>query len=110
VGGYNLGGAASNVTVTVKDSSGSAVRTLQLGAQSAGFQDFSWNGQTDSGSTAAAGTYSFSVAATSTAGAVAATAYNAQAVVGAVPQPDGSTQLMLGNGSQVPYSAIEQII
>jgi hypothetical protein len=27
-----------------------------------------------------------------------------------VPQSDGSTQLMLGNGSQVPYSAIKQII
>jgi flagellar basal-body rod modification protein FlgD len=110
VGGFSLGGSANSVTVTVKDSAGSTVRTLQLGAQSAGFQDFSWNGQTNAGTTAAAGTYTFSVAATSSAGAVAATAYNAEAVVGAVPQPDGSTQLMLGNGNQVPYSAIEQII
>jgi len=110
VGGFSLAGPANNVTVTVKDSTGSTVRTLQLGAQSAGFQDFTWNGQTDSGATAAAGTYSFSVAATSTSGAVGTTAYNAQAVVGAVPQADGSTQLMLGNGNTVPYSAIEQII
>ena len=110
VGGFSLGGAASNVTVTVKDATGSTVRTLQLGAQSAGFQDFTWNGQTDAGAAAAAGAYSFSVAATSSAGAGAATAYNAQAVVGAVPQADGSTQLMLGNGSQVPYSAVKQII
>jgi flagellar basal-body rod modification protein FlgD len=110
VGGYNLGGAASSVTVTVKDSSGATVRTLQQGAQSAGFQDFTWNGQTDAGTTAAAGTYSFAVTATSSAGAVSTTAYNAQAVIGAVPQSDGSTQLMLGNGSQVPYSAIKQII
>jgi flagellar basal-body rod modification protein FlgD len=110
VGGYSLGGAASNVTVTVKDASGAAVRTMQMGAQSAGFQDFTWDGQTDAGSTAAAGSYTFSVSATSSAGSVAATPYNAQAVVGAVPQSDGSTQLMLGNGSQVPYSAIKQII
>jgi len=110
VGGFSLGSAASSVAVAVKDSSGSTVRTLQLGAQSAGFQDFTWNGQTDSGAIAPAGTYSFSVTAASSAGAVSATTYNAQPVVGAVPQPDGSTQLMLGNGNQVPYSAIEQII
>jgi flagellar basal-body rod modification protein FlgD len=110
VGGYSLAGAASNVTVTVADSTGATVRTLQLGAQSAGFQDFTWNGQTNAGTTAAAGTYTFSVSATSSSGSVATTAYNAQAVVGAVPQSDGSTQLMLGNGSQVPYSAVKQII
>jgi flagellar basal-body rod modification protein FlgD len=111
VGGYSLGGAASNVAVTVKDSTGATVRTLQLGAQAAGFQDFTWNGQTDSGTTAAAGTYSFSVSATSSTGAsVSATTYNAQAVIGSVPQSDGSTQLMLGNGNQVPMSAVEQII
>jgi flagellar basal-body rod modification protein FlgD len=110
VGGYSLAGAASSVTVTVQDASGATVRTMQLGAQSAGFQDFTWNGQTDSGSTAAAGSYTFTVNASSSAGAVTATPYNAEAVVGAVPQSDGSTQLMLGNGSQVPYSAIKQII
>lgn len=110
VGGYNLAGAAGNVTVTVADASGATVRTLQLGPQSAGFQDFTWDGQTDQGATAAAGSYKFTVNATSTAGAVAASPYNIMTVVGAVPQADGSTQLMLGNGSQVAYSAVKQII
>ena len=110
VGGYSLGGAASNVTVTVTDASGATVRTMQMGAQNAGFQDFTWDGKTNAGATAAAGTYRFAVSATSTAGAVASSPYNVEAVVGAVPQSDGSTQLMLGNGSQVPYSAVKQII
>lgn len=110
VGGYNLAGAASNVTVTVSDASGATVRTLQLGAQSAGFQDFTWDGQTNAGTTAAAGNYTFSVKATGSAGAVNATAYKLMTVVGAVPQADGSTQLMLGDGSQVAYSAVKQII
>ena len=110
VGGYSLASAASNVTVTVKNASGQTVNTLALGAQNAGFQDFSWDGSTSSGSTAAAGSYTFSVAATSSTGApVTATPYNAQQVVGAVPQSNGSTQLMLGNGTQVPYSSIAQI-
>jgi flagellar basal-body rod modification protein FlgD len=111
VGGYNLGGAAQNVTVSVTDASGAAVRTINLGAQGAGFKDFTWDGTTDSGSTAPAGNYQFTVNATSNTGAaVSATAYNLMTVVGAVPQADGSTQLMLGNGSQVAYGAIKQII
>jgi flagellar basal-body rod modification protein FlgD len=111
VGGYQLAGAASNVTVTIKDSSGATVRTLQLGAQGTGFQDFSWDGSTDSGATATAGSYQFSVSARSSSGAsVGATAYNLQSVIGAVPQTDGSTQLMLGDGTQVAYGSVKQII
>jgi flagellar basal-body rod modification protein FlgD len=110
IGGYTLASAASNVTVTVKNASGQTVSTLALGPQSAGFQDFTWDGTTSSGSTAAAGAYTFSVGATSSSGApVNATAYNAEQVVGAVPQANGTTQLMLGNGTQVPYSSIAQI-
>ena len=111
VGGYNLAGAASNVTVTVTDASGATVRTLHLGTQPAGFQDFTWDGRTDAGTTAAAGNYQFTVSAKGSAGAaVGAAAYNLMPVVGAVPQADGSTQLMLGNGTQTAYSAVKQII
>jgi len=111
VGAYSLASAAQNVTITITDSSGQTVKTLQLGPQSAGLQDFSWDGTTNSGTTAAVGSYQFSVQATSTGGtAIKATGYNLQTVVGSVPQPNGTTQLMLGNGTQIPYSAIAQII
>ncbi|HXY05504.1 MAG TPA: FlgD immunoglobulin-like domain containing protein [Burkholderiaceae bacterium] len=111
VGAYSLAGAAKNVTVTITDSSGQVVRTLQYGPQSAGLQDFTWDGTTDSGTTAAAGNYQFTVQASSAAGApVGATTYNLQTVVGSVPQPNGTTQLMLGNGTQVPFGAVAQII
>ena len=97
--------------MTIKDASGATVRTLQLGSQGSGFQDFSWDGTSDAGTTAAAGSYSFSISATSSSGAsVGATAYNLQSVLGAVPQPDGSTQLMLGDGSKVAYGSVKQII
>ena len=111
VGGIDLGSAAQNVTVTVSDSSGNVVQTLNLGSMSAGFQDFSWDGSTSSGSTAPAGNYQFSVTATGSAGAsVTASPYNLQPVIGAVPQSNGATQLMLGNGSQVPYTSVMQIM
>ncbi|HXW65628.1 MAG TPA: FlgD immunoglobulin-like domain containing protein [Burkholderiaceae bacterium] len=111
VGAYSLASAAQNVTVTISDASGQTVKTLQLGPQGAGLQDFSWDGTTDSGATAAVGNYQFTVQASSSSGAaVKATSYNLQTVVGSVPQSNGTTQLMLGNGTQVPYSAIAQII
>ena len=111
VGGYDLSGAASGVTVKITDANGATVRTLQLGAQPAGFQDFTWDGKTDTGSTAAAGNYKFTVSGTSSGGAsVGATAYNLLPVIGAVPQSDGSTQLMLGDGTQVAYGSVKQII
>jgi flagellar basal-body rod modification protein FlgD len=110
VGGYSLGGVAQQVTVTINDASGATVRTLQLGTQQAGMQDFTWDGTTDSGTTAAAGNYTFSVKASSGGTGVAATTYSLQPVIGTVPQASGGVQLMLGNGTQVPYSSIAQII
>jgi flagellar basal-body rod modification protein FlgD len=109
-GGFSLGQAADSVSVTVKDSSGATVRTINLGALGAGVQDFSWDGTTDSGSQAAAGSYSYSVTAKAAGKDVSATAYSAQQVVGVAPQSDGSLQFLLSNGSQVGFSSIAQIL
>ncbi len=111
VGGFSLASPASNVTVNVLNSSGQTVDTMQLGALGAGLQDFTWDGSTTAGGTAAAGRYTFQVQATSSSGApVAATLYNVMSIIGAVPQSGGGVDLMLSNGKQVPYSAIAQII
>jgi flagellar basal-body rod modification protein FlgD len=109
-GGFSLAQAADSVSVTVKDSSGATVRTMKLGALGAGVQDFSWDGQTDSGSQAAAGSYSYSVTAKAAGNSVSATAYSAQQVVGVAPQSDGSLQFLLSNGSQIGFSSIAQIL
>lgn len=108
-GGFSLGQAADSVSVTVKDSNGATVRTINLGALGAGVQDFSWDGTTDSGSQAAAGSYSYSVNAQAAGKTVSTTAYSAQQVVGVAPQSDGSLQFLLSNGSQVAFSSIAQI-
>jgi flagellar basal-body rod modification protein FlgD len=109
-GGFNLDSAADSVTVTVKDASGATVRTLNLGSMQAGVQDFSWDGSTNTGATAAAGNYTYAVSATASGKAVTTTAYDAQAVVGVVPQASGGIQYLLGNGSQVGFSQIAQIL
>jgi flagellar basal-body rod modification protein FlgD len=109
-GGFSLAQAADSVSVTVKDSTGAKVRTINLGSLGAGVQDFKWDGTTDSGSQAAAGSYSYSVTAKAAGKSVSATTYSAQQVVGVAPQSDGSLKFLLSNGSQVGFSAIAQIL
>ncbi len=72
--GAELAGAADTVKVTVLDSAGKTVNTMNLGAQKAGILSLAWDGKTDSGTTAADGNYTFAVAATSAGQKVDATA------------------------------------
>ncbi len=66
--GYNLSAASSNVTITVKDSSGNTVYT-GTGTGNEGDNTFSWNGQTTSGKQLSdGGQYTISVTATDAAG------------------------------------------
>ncbi|HEX4583976.1 MAG TPA: flagellar hook capping FlgD N-terminal domain-containing protein [Burkholderiaceae bacterium] len=109
-GGFSLAQAADTVSVTVKDSTGATVRTINLGALGTGVQDFSWDGTTDSGAKAAAGSYSYSVTAKANGQSVTTTAYSAQQVVGEAPQSDGSLKFLLSNGSQVGFGSIAQIL
>ncbi len=60
-GGFELPQSVDKLTVTILDSSGIAVRTLDLDAQSAGVNTFIWDGVTDSGTNAAKGNYSFTI-------------------------------------------------
>lgn len=63
IGGYELASGADSVTLTIKDSNGSVVRTINQGNKAAGLQTFSWDGTNDAGAQAADGNYSFSIAA-----------------------------------------------
>jgi flagellar basal-body rod modification protein FlgD len=62
--GIELAGPADNVSVTVRDASGTAVQQISLGPQEAGAQPLLWNGQTTQGTQAADGIYTFEVTAT----------------------------------------------
>ncbi len=62
--GIELPQSVDKLSVTILDSSGIAVRTMDLGAQTAGISKFAWDGVTDSGTAAANGDYSFAVNAT----------------------------------------------
>ncbi len=109
VGGVKLASAADSVTLTVKDSSGNVVSVQNLGAQKAGVFNFSWDGTTDAGTTAADGTYTVSVKALQGGKEVEATAMQFGTVSALVRS--GSTFLLdLGSLGKVALSDVHQII
>jgi flagellar basal-body rod modification protein FlgD len=63
VAGFDLPQAVDEVTITIKDSSGIAIRNIDLGSQEEGVIPFTWDGATDSGTSAVNGNYSFTVSA-----------------------------------------------
>ena len=101
---------SSDVTVNVTNSSGALVQSVDLGAQSAGLANFSWNGQTSGGSAAPAGTYTLTATVNGVASGTAVPTY-VDGTVESVTMGAGSSGLMLnvaGLGS-VPFSSVLQI-
>ena len=110
-GAVNVPQNTSQVTLSITDSSGALVSQINLGAQSAGLANFSWNGTTGNGSQAPAGTYTLTAQyAGATSGGTAATTL-VNGTVESVSMGAGSTGLTLnvsGVGS-VPFSGVQQI-
>lgn len=109
VGGVNLAAPADKVTVEITDANGNPVRSIALGASGAGISRFTWDGKTDAGADAPAGTYSFTVKASSAGAEVSATQLMARTVE-AVTRENGSTQLVLAGGIRVAYGDVKQIL
>jgi len=108
-GGINLSGNADKIVVTINDASGAVVRTITLGAESAGTQTFAWDGKNDAGKGVADGHYTFTATATMAGTPVAASTVSMARVTGIVP---GASQLtlLLAGGAQVTMSQISQIL
>jgi flagellar basal-body rod modification protein FlgD len=110
-GAIDVPQTTSQAVVNISDSSGSLVRQINLGAQSTGLANFSWDGKLQDGSQAAAGQYTLSAQfAGATSGATAASTY-VNGVVQSVTMGAGQTGLTLnvsGLGS-VPFSGVKQI-
>src|ERR1700719_1224366 len=110
-GAVDVPQTTSQAVSTISDSSGALVRQINLGAQSTGLANFSWDGKQQDGSQAAAGQYTLSAQfAGATSGATAASTY-VNGVVQSVTMGAGQTGLTLnvsGLGS-VPFSGVKQI-
>jgi len=120
-GAVNVPETSSSVTVDITNSSGVLVNQINLGAQSSGMADFSWNGKQGDGSAAPAGTYSVNAivegAAKGTAistyinGTVESVTMGSGSSTGTSTTSTGTSGLTLnvaGLGS-VPFSEVAQI-
>jgi flagellar basal-body rod modification protein FlgD len=108
-GGVSLAGAADHVAVEMLDASGQTVRTINLGASTAGVHSFTWDGKRDDGQQATDGGYRMRVTATASGTAVAAkslTAAHVQSVNDAVT----GVQLDLGAGGLQPLTAVQSYL
>ncbi|QGZ62991.1 flagellar hook assembly protein FlgD [Paraburkholderia acidisoli] len=108
--GVQLTSAASDVKVNITNSAGSVVRTIDLGAESAGTVPVTWDGKDTSGATVADGTYTISATATVNGSSTTATSLVASQVQGVIQQADGTASLSLANGKTVALSGVAGIL
>ena len=107
--GVDLPQAADKVTVSILDGSGQLVHKTDLGPQPAGVLGFQWDGVTDSGASATAGRYSFSIEAVQGGKKVDATALVLGMVNGVTQGKDGVTLKINGAGS-VALADVKQVM
>jgi flagellar basal-body rod modification protein FlgD len=110
-GAVNIPQNTGQVTLSITNSAGALVNQINLGAQSAGLANFSWNGTMGNGSPAPAGTYTLTAQyAGATSSSTAATTL-VNGTVDSVSMGAGSAGMTLnvsGVGS-VPFSSLQQI-
>jgi flagellar basal-body rod modification protein FlgD len=104
-GAFNLSGAAQDVTVSILNPNGTVAGSVDLGAQSAGQQVFTWGGGT-------AGTqYSYQLHAVDAAGnAVSATSYSVYTVAGVNVSGGTPTLNVQGTATPLDISAIQTVL
>lgn len=108
-GAVELGGAATDVSVSISDANGQVLDTLQLGAQKAGTVSYDWDGKTAAGADAGTGPFTLKVAAANAGANVAATGL-VWAPVGAVSIPaSGDPTLTVPGLGTVAVGAVRQV-
>lgn len=107
--GVELGNASTSTTATIKDASGSVVRTIEIGGLSAGVHTFTWDGKLADGTAAPDGKYSISVAASNGAEQLVAQPLN-YALVNGVSTSNKVTRLDLGTMGTATLDEIRQIL
>lgn len=108
-GAVELGGDATNVTVTIQDANGQTLKTLNLGQQPQGTASFDWDGTTDSGDAAGAGPFKVVASATNGGAAVASQALVWAPVTSISMPASGAPILNVAGLGPIDISAVRQI-
>ncbi len=108
---YNLPSAAASATLTITDANGNEIYTTAAPstALSSGDNAFVWNGQTDQGLTAAAGTYNIAVTAKDSAGNSITPTTSVWGQVTQVQATNSDVDLILSGGNSIPFNSVSSI-
>lgn len=102
--------ATTDASVAVYDASGTLVKNIDLGSQSAGTVSFTWDGTDNDGNKLASGTYKFVANATLNGSDVAQTTYLPSTVTSVTLGSSASDMtLKLADGSSVKLSDVNTI-
>jgi flagellar basal-body rod modification protein FlgD len=104
----DLSAAAANVNIVIEDSDGNTVRTLTLGAATAGKNRFTGDGRDDSGDTLPAGNYTAEILATDVNGKSISFTQSGSARITGVTFESGIPTFLAG-GCNVPLTDILEL-
>ena len=107
--GVELAKPVDSLTVTISDSTGNVVQTMNLGAQPVGTLNLAWDGVTSAGTAAANGNYTFQVAATSGGQSVTPTALATGTVANVTLSSVGAIDLSVPPVGNFSLADIRQI-
>ncbi|MFO0676830.1 MAG: flagellar hook assembly protein FlgD [Polyangiaceae bacterium] len=99
-----LGAPASDVTVTLRDANGRAVRTMSLGPRGAGATPVTWDGRDDAGTPVPRGSYTLEVSAKNAAGDLISVSQDVRGSVVRVGFDKGYPEVTLDSGATAPVS------
>lgn len=94
---YKLNGSAQTVTITIKNSAGVTVRTIEAGPQSSGDRQYTWDGCDDNGEELPDGIYTFSVSAKTASGTTVQTTTYTTGTITGVSYVEGMAEFMVGS-------------
>jgi flagellar basal-body rod modification protein FlgD len=107
---FTLPEDAATCLVNVLNSTGQIVRTVDLGATSAGQVEFKWDGKDYDGNAADNGQYQVAVTATKAEGEIMKVSTTMQGTVSGIQQVKGSYYLDIGGGRYVAFTDITNVV
>lgn len=107
-GVFNLNNNAATVQVKIRDSSGTSVKTIDMGSLKLGPQQVKWDGTNDQGKRAPTGLYTFQITAKDSAGQPVVATTKVSGMVTKVTYENGTPEVVVGT-SKVPLGDVTTI-
>jgi flagellar basal-body rod modification protein FlgD len=106
---YTLSGDASEVKISISDSSGKIVREVNLGTQTAGNQNYVWDGKDSNGITLPEGKYTINVDAYDAGGNTVEATTSIYGTVTGITFENNTTYLIIDGTTKIQLSDIKEI-